>query len=284
MAVQSMFVPPSPHFCNWLTPSQLLYSFPIPPSSESTIHRLSTLAKGLGPHGLSVMIDHPAQIPALESIHSHSGSAPDVFLKIDMGGHRAGVEPNSPGCASLIHSLLTLHSSGTIHLLGLYSHAGQSYSATSQASALDYLRQEFEALLSVSTTIHSLSHPLVLSVGATPTTTSIRNLLIPDANIHPEARKEISALRGTITTIRDSGCTLEIHAGKAYSHIELLSLQYKPSSLSCLTKKGISMAQKTGSKLLYLFSVLICWQAFTQHSTSNNLPPTPFPLQVRTQC
>ncbi|KAG0652181.1 D-serine deHydratase [Hyphodiscus hymeniophilus] len=199
----------------------LLYSFPISPTSNSTIQRLSVLAKGLGPHGLSLMIDHPAQIPAIQAIRTHSGNAPDLFLKIDMGGHRAGVEPGSAVCNSLISSLLSLHSAGEIHLLGLYSHAGQSYSSTSRASALDFLRQEFEALLlvSISITSHpdsgvlSPEMPLVLSVGATPTTTSVRNLLIPDLETPAEEAKEIAALRATLKTIRDLGCKVEIHAG-----------------------------------------------------------------------
>lgn len=62
---------------------QLLYAFPIIPNSESAILRLSTLAKGLGPHGLSLMVDHPAQLPAIEAIHSTSGIAPDIFMKIE---------------------------------------------------------------------------------------------------------------------------------------------------------------------------------------------------------
>jgi D-serine deaminase-like pyridoxal phosphate-dependent protein len=153
------------------------------------------------------MVDHPAQISAVEAIHAHSGIAPDIFLKIDMGGHRAGVVPNSPLCKMLITSLLALHSTGTIHFIGLYSHAGQSYTSSSPASALDYLRQEFEALLLTVTTIQahpgsqvlSPDLPLLLSVGATPTTTSIRNLLIQDDDDTPvEAANEIAALRGTI--------------------------------------------------------------------------------------
>lgn len=63
--------------------SKLLYGLPISPTSESTIHRLSVLLKALGPHGLSLLIDHPAQLRGIESIRARSGIAPDVFLKID---------------------------------------------------------------------------------------------------------------------------------------------------------------------------------------------------------
>jgi hypothetical protein len=53
------------------------------PTSESTITRLSALAKGLGPHGLSLMVDHPAQLPAVQAIHEATGITPDIFLKIE---------------------------------------------------------------------------------------------------------------------------------------------------------------------------------------------------------
>ena len=69
-----------------LTPtntSQLLYSFPISPTSDSTIARLSALAKSLGPHSLSLMVDHAAQLPAVQAIHEAAGITPDIFLKVE---------------------------------------------------------------------------------------------------------------------------------------------------------------------------------------------------------
>lgn len=49
-----------------------------------------------------------------------------------MGGHRAGVIPNTEACSELISSVLALEETGTASLLGLYSHAGQSYASDSQ--------------------------------------------------------------------------------------------------------------------------------------------------------
>lgn len=81
-----------------------------------------------------------------------------------MGGHRAGVAPQTTACSILISSLLDLEEAGTLHLLGLYSHAGQSYSSSAASDALDFLRQEFEALLvtAIELKAASPSHPLVL--------------------------------------------------------------------------------------------------------------------------
>ena len=165
---------------------QLLYGFPVVPSAAE---RLSLISQALGPSGLSLIVDHPDQLPTILAIQSNTSIAPQIFLKIDMGARRAGVIPQTEACSTLIAAALSLESAGKTHLLGLYAHAGQSYYGSSRAAALDFLRQEFEALLVTATAIQSVSASkyLILSVGATPTTTSIRNLLIDheDADATP---------------------------------------------------------------------------------------------------
>jgi D-serine deaminase-like pyridoxal phosphate-dependent protein len=161
------------------------------------------------------MVDHPDQLRSVVAIHESSGIAPDVFLKIDMGAKRAGVEPLSESASTLISSLLILSSAGQAHFLGLYAHAGQSYTGSSRATALDYLRQEFESLLVTAQAVRSVSPDtaLVLSGGATPTTTGIRNLLAPLSSYSEEESSAISAIRATIQTIRETNSIIEIHAG-----------------------------------------------------------------------
>jgi D-serine ammonia-lyase len=163
------------------------------------------------------MIDHPSQLLSVSEIHKLSTIPPQVFLKIDMGGHRAGIPPQTQSCSQLISSILSLQTQGTAHLIGLYSHAGQSYGSNSCAQALDFLRQEFEALLVTAEAVHStsLDNPLILSVGATPTTTSVRNLLIDNLELPTDdaETKAITALRATIENIRLQRHNIEIHAG-----------------------------------------------------------------------
>ncbi|TAQ88109.1 hypothetical protein B7494_g3567 [Chlorociboria aeruginascens] len=192
-------------------PVNLLYSFPVPPSA---VDHLSSLNSQLGAGGLSLMVDHHLQLPTIIAIYENSGIAPNLFIKIDMGGHRAGVTPQTEAASKLITSVLELDTKGIAILYGLYSHAGQSYSSSNRATALDFLRQEFESLLVVADTMLSISPSkiVILSVGATPTTTSIRNLLISYENA-PEDAKAIAALKGTIETLRSMNCSLEIHAG-----------------------------------------------------------------------
>lgn len=168
------------------------------------------------------MVDHAAQLPSVSALFEQSKVPPSIFLKIDMGGHRAGVLPLSASCIDLITSILALSASSDpiCHFLGLYSHAGQSYSSSSSASALDFLRQEFEALLVTAQSVHSaalsssvIRSPLVLSVGATPSATSMRNLLLKDADMPAAEAEAATALRATLSSIRALGCKIEVHAG-----------------------------------------------------------------------
>ncbi|RDL33287.1 uncharacterized protein BP5553_08726 [Venustampulla echinocandica] len=190
----------------------LLYSFPISPAA---VERLSVISSAIGPGGLSLMVDHPGQLESVSQIHKSTSITPLIFLKIDMGSHRAGVVPQTDACYQLIASVVALETAGTCRLLGLYSHAGHSYGGNSRAAAVDLLRQEFEALLVTTEAVHSVLplRPLILSVGATPTTTSVRNLLIPDLNAPTDEQTAIAALRSTIAMVRERKCDIEAHAG-----------------------------------------------------------------------
>ena len=166
------------------------------------------------------MVDHVSQLPSISALFEQSKVPPSIFLKIDMGGHRAGVEPHSASCKDLIAAILALSTSSTptSHFLGLYSHAGQSYASGSSAAAMDYLRQELDALALTAKAVHSaatspLPSPLVLSVGATPSATSMRNLLLKDTDVPEAEAKAAGALRATISTILGIGCNIELHAG-----------------------------------------------------------------------
>lgn len=161
------------------------------------------------------MIDHPSQLDSVKALYQASSIAPDIFIKVDMGYHRAGVLPQTEACSQLITAILNLEKEGVANLLGLYAHAGQSYGGGNRATALDFLRQEFESILVTAEAVHSIvpAKAIILSVGATPTSTSIRNLLAKDIDSDSEEGIAIAALKATIAAIRERNCKIEIHAG-----------------------------------------------------------------------
>ncbi|PQE20363.1 D-serine dehydratase protein [Rutstroemia sp. NJR-2017a BBW] len=224
----------------------VLYSFPVAPGA---VDRLAAISKALGPRGLSLMIDHPAQLDSVSRIYAKSGIPPLIFIKIDMGGHRAGVIPDTTACTDLISSVLSLAKRNECVFHGLYSHAGHSYSSNSQTVALDYLRQELESLLvtvgTVNLTFDNKTH-LVLSVGATPTTTSIRNLFV-DVTSEEESR-EVSALKATIGALRELGHEIELHAG-VYPVLDLqqLATHALPENILGFSSLGLTILAEVAS-------------------------------------
>lgn len=137
------------------------------------------------------MLDSEQQIDILENYASdHPEVEPwQIFIKVDVGSRRAGLEKCSDYIRGLLH-----HSekSAAVNIQGLYCHAGHSYGCRSKESVEDVLQAEIDALIEVS---HEVSpgrqQPLVLSLGSTPTAHSIKS----------------------IKHKLPSGCILELHAG-----------------------------------------------------------------------
>jgi len=145
------------------------------------------------------MVDHESQIEALERfMEGREVVVPwDVFVKLDEGTHRAGLELESQNLRKVIQKV---GKSEATSLYGFYCHAGRSYSCCSEDDAADLLRHEVEALVKATLIQRELvpERPLVLSFGATPTVHVIDTLgkkLLPN------------------------NCTLELHGGKSFEDL-----------------------------------------------------------------
>lgn len=93
----------------------ITYAVPIAPEKLS---RAAALASRI--ERLNLLIDSHA---ALQAMERHGGTF-DVFLKIDCGYHRAGVDPDDPDSVALA---VAMARSESVHFQGLLTHAGHSY-------------------------------------------------------------------------------------------------------------------------------------------------------------
>lgn len=164
------------------------------------------------------MIDHPDQLASVKAISQNSGNPPHIFIKIDASYGRAGVIPTSESYPQLVDAVLSAEKNGSCIFHGLYCHAGHSYGLREDWEAMKWLAAEFAELIKAAGRVRdkiSQDHePLVLSVGATPTTTSIQ---------HPGLEFENGDLDGADETTREivrlfeeakgGGYKLEVHAG-----------------------------------------------------------------------
>ena len=142
-----------------------------------------------------------------------SSSKVNLYVKVDMGAARSGIVEGTATCQDLVTGLKESKNVECFSFVGLYSHAGHSYGGNSRAEAITYLNQEFQALLGM-TKIFPINNfsTLTLAVGATPTTTALRNLT--SSSQMSEAETEpLRALNRTLADIKATECQIEMHAG-----------------------------------------------------------------------
>ena len=140
----------------------ITYAVPIAPEK---LQRAADLAARVD--RLSVLIDSERALHAIEEFGSGHGVTFDVFLKVDCGAHRAGVDPENPDSARLA---VAMARSENVRFQGLLTHAGHSYHAR-DAEELARIAAEEAASL---TRFRALLAPEGLgetqrSVGSTPT-------------------------------------------------------------------------------------------------------------------
>jgi D-serine deaminase-like pyridoxal phosphate-dependent protein len=114
-----------------------------------------------------LVLDHPAALAEVEHCGASQGLCFSVFLKVDCGGRRAGVEPASEQALELA---LAMCRSRHVRLRGLLTHAGHAYACRSQQEVRAVAGEERAALLNLSERLQAagIAAP-ELSLGSTPT-------------------------------------------------------------------------------------------------------------------
>ncbi|KAG5942888.1 hypothetical protein E4U59_000789 [Claviceps monticola] len=241
----------------------VLYGLPI---SQSAIPRLAAVAQTLGNDSISVLIDDSSQLPILSTLHVLSGVLPHAYIKVDMGGRRAGVQVQSDEFLELADAALEAHSLNQIILSGLYSHAGHSYGGDSQAAAIEMMHAEITALLEGAERLRTRARAgekpvtnlpaLVFSAGASPTSLSMQNMLVAAAEDEEEQEEEqehgahtargsdlrskVQSLSELFMSVRQKGYSIEIHAG-VYPTLDLQQLAAHSISTCRLSWRDIAL-------------------------------------------
>jgi D-serine deaminase-like pyridoxal phosphate-dependent protein len=137
----------------------ITYAFPIAPAK---LERAAALARRV--ERLNVLIDSSDALEAIESFHRATDAIFDLFLEIDCGYGRAGVDPDSEKSVALGQAL---GRSPAVRFHGVLTHAGHSYDQRSREAVLDIAKEEQAALTRYRERLGAPA--LVRSVGSTPT-------------------------------------------------------------------------------------------------------------------
>ena len=212
----------------------MLFGIPLPPSF---IDRLAQLGHTLGPGSIGLLIDNEAQLDALPKFREIAGFGPYVTFKIDTGYHRAGIPPTEQDLSDLVTKTVDAENRGLCKIHGVYSHSGHSYAAKSPEEGMSYLLEEIQRLSSGALIVKNLlaeekdePRRMILSVGATPSSSSALNLLGPSTshNGSPTAQQ----LRQTLSSVLAQGLSVELHAGNyPFLDLQQMHTQAAPSSI-----------------------------------------------------
>jgi D-serine deaminase-like pyridoxal phosphate-dependent protein len=116
---------------------------------------------------ISFIVDRPDVARGWSEAMARAGAAVDVLVKVDVGFHRCGIDPDGANAAAFVADVAALPG---LRLRGILSHAGHGYAATSPEDAESIARTEGVILRRLADDVRSRGIAIEeISVGATPT-------------------------------------------------------------------------------------------------------------------
>src|SRR5438067_8287714 len=112
--------------------SDIRLPYPVNPANASRLIALMDRAS------ISIIVDHAAVARGWSEAMARAGRTLDVLIKVDVGFHRCGIDPEREGLA-FIEAIASLRG---LRLRGLLSHAGHAYNAASDEALCAVAQQE----------------------------------------------------------------------------------------------------------------------------------------------
>jgi len=182
----------------------LTYAVPIEPGKFKQVIEL--VRQGTK---LSLITDDPELPELLDNLARGENIQLDVFLKVDCGYHRCGVEPNSREAFG-IPRLIT--DSKNLRFAGILTHAGHSYNCKSKAELLDVTRQERDSMMELAAGLREVGIEVPkVSIGSTPTITHLDHCRGID-EIRPGNYIFFDAFQATLGSCKFDDCALTVLA------------------------------------------------------------------------
>jgi D-serine deaminase-like pyridoxal phosphate-dependent protein len=98
----------------------------------------------------------------------------NLFLKVDCGYHRCGVEPTTPEAIEIPRRI---SNASNLRFAGILTHAGHSYNCQTKAEVLALAKHERDVMAGFGETLRKeVGEVPIVSIGSTPTITSVDHL------------------------------------------------------------------------------------------------------------
>jgi D-serine deaminase-like pyridoxal phosphate-dependent protein len=116
---------------------------------------------------ISFIVDHAAVARGWSDALRRAERTVDVLVKVDVGLHRCGIDPQAAGAAEFVAAVAALPG---LRFKGLLSHAGHAYGALSEDEVKTIAGEEARTLATLAQRVKDLGVAVAeISVGATPT-------------------------------------------------------------------------------------------------------------------
>lgn len=135
--------------------------YPLNPANADRVLRL------LDRTHVSFIVDHPGVARGWSEAMQEAGREVDVLVKVDVGFHRCGIDPDAPDALDFVVRVSQLPG---LRFRGLLSHAGHAYGAASESEAVAIAATEARMLITLAERVKARGIAVdEISVGATPT-------------------------------------------------------------------------------------------------------------------
>lgn len=149
--------------------TDITYAVPIEPGKfAGAIELLKTGVK------LNLLTDNTEAAGSLDEAAGRAGVKFDVFVKIDCGTHRVGVEPHT---AEAVEIPKQLSDAKNLNFAGILTHAGQSYDVKTVEKIRAVARHERDVMVELAARLRGTGIEVpTVSIGSTPTMNHIDHL------------------------------------------------------------------------------------------------------------
>lgn len=149
--------------------TDITYGVPIEAGKFSEAIRLAKTCERF-----SVLTDDAATAESLNAAARGENIKLDVFVKIDCGYHRCGVEPHAPEAVAIPR---LIGDSSNLNFAGILTHAGHSYHARTPEELAAIARAERDSMTDLAQRLTDENLDVrEVSIGSTPTMSAIDNL------------------------------------------------------------------------------------------------------------
>ena len=147
----------------------ITYAVPVEPGKFDEAFELAKSCERF-----NVITDDAQTTRTLDEAARRAGAVLNVFLKVDCGYHRCGVEPDRPEALEIPR---LISDARNLHFAGILTHAGHSYHARTRDELLRIARHERDLMRDFASRLRADGVEVpVVSVGSTPTITQVDHL------------------------------------------------------------------------------------------------------------